>query len=164
MRGLGTKAPSGGLLRLASAVAYIMTGCMINNLVLEVIVNTKKNEWADPGAGGLMTLLQFILVAALSSPNAIQWRGLWNGGDAIGSDRSTNSKEGQTWGLRFPLAMRPTIVPLRHYLSMTALFFSMSYMNNWAFAFNISQPLHMVFRSSSLMVTYVIGAGFLGKR
>ena len=167
------------LRQLATACAYIMAGCMVNNLVLEVIVSKKKNEWADPGAGGLMTLLQFLLVAALSSPHAIRWRGLWKGGPGGGvstptaaGDSASNldwpvkspSSGDQGWSVRFPLAMRPMVVPLRHYLGMTALFFTMSYLNNWAFAFNISQPLHMVFRSSALMVAYVIGALFLGKR
>lgn len=47
---------------------------------------------------------------------------------------------------------------------MTGLFFAMSYLNNWAFAFNISQPLHMVFRSSSLVVAYAMGALCFRKR
>ena len=104
-----------------------------------------------------MTLLQFLLVTLLSTPYAIRWRGF------SGSPVVSRGKHVGAWNW-VPLEFLKTVVPLRHYLGMTVLFFSMSYLNNWAFAFNISQPLHMVFRSSSLMVAYVIGAAFLGKR
>jgi UDP-xylose/UDP-N-acetylglucosamine transporter B4 len=47
---------------------------------------------------------------------------------------------------------------------MAALFAVMSLLNNLAFAFHISQPMHMVFRSANLMVTYAFGRVFFGKR
>jgi hypothetical protein len=63
-----------------------------------------------------------------------------------------------------PLTWKVPIVPLKHYAYQTALFFSMSYLNNFAFKFNISQPLHMVFRSANLVTTFTMGYLFFGRR
>ena len=126
---------------LASAIALIVAGCVTNNLALELVVSPKKNPFAAPGAGSLLTLLQFTLISILTLPSVCEWR--------VGSAMP-----------RFAT----TKVPLRHYGGMTCLFFAMSFLNNAAFAFNISQPLHMVFRSSSLVVTYAVGYLGFGKR
>ena len=128
----------------------VALGCISNNYFLELIVSRKKNPHADPAAGGLLTLLQFALVSVASAPYGLAWRGFGGSG-------------GLLRGL-LPLALRPLTVPLRHYAGMTALFFSMSVLNNAAYNFNISQPMHMVFRSSSLMVTYVMGRAFFKKQ
>ena len=40
---------------------------------------------------------------------------------------------------------------------MTIIFFFVSFINNFAFNFNISQPLHMLFKSSSLITTFLMG-------
>jgi UDP-xylose/UDP-N-acetylglucosamine transporter B4 len=40
----------------------------------------------------------------------------------------------------------------------------MSWLNNLAFAFHISQPMHMVFRSSNLMISFIFGWAVKGKR
>jgi hypothetical protein len=137
------------------AVCLIGAGCVVNNFVLELIISRKKNPHADPSAGGLMTFLQFVCVAALSAPHGFAWRGFGGtrGGGLLGALRGA-----------LPLRPRPLVVPFKHYLGMTALFFSMSLLNNAAFAFHISQPLHMVFRSSSLMVTYALGRACFRKR
>jgi UDP-xylose/UDP-N-acetylglucosamine transporter B4 len=47
---------------------------------------------------------------------------------------------------------------------MAAYFVLMSILNNLAFSFNISQPMHMVLRSSNLMVTYVYKRFWVGDR
>lgn len=137
------------------AVALIGAGCVTNNFVLELIISRKKNPHADPSAGGLMTFLQFVCVAGLSAPHGFAWRGFGGtrGGGLLGALRGA-----------LPLRPRPLVVPFKHYVGMTALFFSMSLLNNAAFAFHISQPLHMVFRSSSLMVTYALGRACFRKR
>jgi UDP-xylose/UDP-N-acetylglucosamine transporter B4 len=135
---------------IARAIALIALGCVANNFLLELIISRKKNPHADPAAGGLLTLIQFAVVAAASAPHGVAWRGFGGGG-------------GWLRGL-LPLRVRAPVVPFRHYAGMTLLFFSMSYLNNAAFAFHISQPLHMVFRSSSLMVTYAISRACFGKR
>lgn len=113
---------------LIGAIALIILGCVTNNLVLELLVSKKKNPFADPGAGSLLTFLQFVLIAMLTLPGVLVWR-------PVG-------------GLLLP-RLAPTRVPLKHYAAMTGLFFGMSFLNNWAFAFNISQPLHSEQRGQS---------------
>lgn len=53
--------------------------------------------------------------------------------------------------------LKPATVPLYWYLLLTAIFFTVSVLNNMAYNFEISQPLHMVFRSSSLAVSLFLG-------
>lgn len=103
----------------------VVAGCVTNNLVLELVVSPKKNPFADPGAGSLLTLLQFCLIAVLTLPGVLTWSPAAGGSALVLLPR-----------------LAPTRVPLRHYAAMTGLFFAMSFLNNWAFAFNISQPLH----------------------
>lgn len=43
------------------------------------------------------------------------------------------------------------------YILLTAIFWTLSVLNNMAYDYQISQPLHMVFRSSSLAVSLVLG-------
>eukprot|EP00455_Lapot_gusevi_P012287 TRINITY_DN1578_c0_g1_i1.p1 TRINITY_DN1578_c0_g1~~TRINITY_DN1578_c0_g1_i1.p1 ORF type:complete len:360 (-),score=46.60 TRINITY_DN1578_c0_g1_i1:84-1163(-) len=50
----------------------------------------------------------------------------------------------------------PTI-PLSNYLQLSVMFFVLSVLNNKALAFHISMPLHMIFRSASLVTTLLLG-------
>lgn len=59
--------------------------------------------------------------------------------------------------------LRPNVIPLRAYLQMVVLFFLMSTINNKATGFQISVPLHMVFRSGSLLSSMLLGVLVLGK-
>ncbi|XP_077326918.1 nucleotide sugar transporter SLC35B4 [Lithobates pipiens] len=58
---------------------------------------------------------------------------------------------------------RPAI-PLRYYVIMVAMFFTVSVVNNYALNLNISMPLHMIFRSGSLIASMVLGIMILHKR
>lgn len=53
--------------------------------------------------------------------------------------------------------LRTLVIPLHVYLLQTLLFFCMSVLNNVAFNFRISQPVHVVVRSANLILTYVVG-------
>ena len=161
--------PVASPLALLWTLVLILAGCIANNVVLEIIVSKRANVHADPGAGGLLTFLQFLFVAAANSGEAFTWRRPAAAGDdeggkghAGGAARRGGGSGGWCGGLLPQL--RPPTVPLRHYAQMTLLFFSMSYLNNWAFQFNISQPLHMVFRSANLATTLMLGYFFFGQR
>lgn len=39
----------------------------------------------------------------------------------------------------------------------------MSFLNNLVFAFNVSQPTHIVFRTSGLLISCIVGAAFFGR-
>ncbi|KAF3919516.1 hypothetical protein ABW20_dc0101126 [Dactylellina cionopaga] len=54
-------------------------------------------------------------------------------------------------------------VPILRWLGAIVLFFSVSVLNNWAFGYNISVPIHIILRSGGSVTTMLIGA-FLGKR
>ncbi|KAG9342556.1 hypothetical protein JZ751_015963 [Albula glossodonta] len=55
-------------------------------------------------------------------------------------------------------------IPIRNYVIMVTMFFTVSVINNYALNFNISMPLHMIFRSGSLIANMVLGIIILKKR
>ena len=48
-------------------------------------------------------------------------------------------------------------MPFRKWCLSAALFFTVNMMNNWAFAFNISVPVHIILRSFGSVTTMVAG-------
>ena len=68
-----------------------------------------------------------------------------------------------TWGKYGP-KLKKTVVPLTHWLFLVTLFFIVSLLNNIALGYNISMPLHIIFRSGGLIVNMIMGAIILGKR
>lgn len=88
----------------------------------------------DPGAGNLVTFFQFLFIATVCF--------------------FTVGKCGT--------ARR--VIPLKEYLLLVGFFWSSSVANNYAFDFNISMPLHMIFRAGSLMANMVMGVWILRKR
>ncbi|KAF2750655.1 glycosyltransferase family 39 protein [Sporormia fimetaria CBS 119925] len=59
--------------------------------------------------------------------------------------------------------VKPSPVPFRKWCISAALFFTVNMMNNWAFAFDISVPVHIILRSFGSVTT--MAAGWLrGKR
>ncbi|XP_044533389.1 UDP-xylose and UDP-N-acetylglucosamine transporter [Gracilinanus agilis] len=58
---------------------------------------------------------------------------------------------------------RPAI-PIRYYAIMVTMFFTVSVVNNYALNLNIAMPLHMIFRSGSLIANMILGIIILKKR
>lgn len=58
---------------------------------------------------------------------------------------------------------KPTI-PISNYVIMVTMFFTVSVINNYALNFNIAMPLHMIFRSGSLIANMILGIIILKKR
>ncbi|XP_032914054.1 UDP-xylose and UDP-N-acetylglucosamine transporter [Catharus ustulatus] len=58
---------------------------------------------------------------------------------------------------------RPAI-PIRNYFIMVAMFFTVSVVNNYALNLNIAMPLHMIFRSGSLIASMALGIIILKRR
>ncbi|XP_026327364.1 UDP-xylose and UDP-N-acetylglucosamine transporter [Hyposmocoma kahamanoa] len=88
----------------------------------------------DPGAGNLATFLQFVFIATI-------------GFCTVG---------------KFGTAKRN--IPFKQYLLLVGFFWSSSVANNYAFDFNISMPLHMIFRAGSLMANMAMGVWILKKQ
>uniref|UniRef100_A0A8C2K0B1 Solute carrier family 35 member B4 n=1 Tax=Cyprinus carpio TaxID=7962 RepID=A0A8C2K0B1_CYPCA len=55
-------------------------------------------------------------------------------------------------------------IPLSNYVIMVTMFFTVSVINNYALNFNIAMPLHMIFRSGSLIANMILGIIILKKR
>ncbi|KAF5849736.1 hypothetical protein GGP41_005208 [Bipolaris sorokiniana] len=53
--------------------------------------------------------------------------------------------------------MRSSPVPFRKWCVSAALFFTVNMLNNWAFAFNISVPVHIILRSFGSVTTMIAG-------
>ncbi|XP_067391021.1 nucleotide sugar transporter SLC35B4 [Emydura macquarii macquarii] len=87
-----------------------------------------------PGCGNIVTFAQFLFIAV----------------------------EGFIFEANFG-RKQPTI-PIRYYLIMVAMFFTVSVVNNYALNLNIAMPLHMIFRSGSLIASMVLGIIILKKR
>lgn len=66
-------------------------------------------------------------------------------------------------GDRPPFFIRPNKVPIKRWCINIVLFFSINVLNNHAFSYNISVPVHIILRSGGSITTMI--AGFLyGKR
>ncbi|KAG2207490.1 hypothetical protein INT47_004238 [Mucor saturninus] len=68
-----------------------------------------------------------------------------------------------TWGKYGP-KLKPTVVPIFNWFILVTIFFIVSVLNNLALGFNISVPLHIIFRSGGLIVNMLLGALILKKR
>lgn len=88
----------------------------------------------DPGSGIFITFSQFLFIAL--------------GGFVFTSKFGT----------------RKRVVPIRHYLTLVFLFFLANVTNNYALNFNISMPLHMIFRSGSLITNMILGIFILKRK
>ncbi|KAM9375780.1 UDP-xylose and UDP-N-acetylglucosamine transporter [Pholidichthys leucotaenia] len=59
---------------------------------------------------------------------------------------------------------KKTAIPISNYVIMVTMFFTVSVINNYALNFNIAMPLHMIFRSGSLIANMILGIIILKKR
>ncbi|KAJ3040088.1 hypothetical protein HDV00_011412 [Rhizophlyctis rosea] len=115
----------------------IFGGCCSNVYTLELLVTE------IPKSGNLITLAQFIIVAI---------EGLF-----------AHLEFGFQPNSILPFRLRKRSIPIKIWLAMVALFWSVSVLNNHALGYRISMPLHIIFRSGSLLVSMVISWAFFGK-
>jgi drug/metabolite transporter (DMT)-like permease len=93
----------------------------------------------EPSAGTLLTFVQFLFVAVT--------------GYIAQFDRS-----------RPPFFLTPNKVPLRRWIINIVLFFSINVLNNHAFSYDISVPVHIILRSGGSITTMAAGYVFGSKR
>ncbi|KAK5705845.1 golgi uridine diphosphate-N-acetylglucosamine transporter, partial [Elasticomyces elasticus] len=89
----------------------------------------------------LITFVQFILTALFTSPNFFS---------ISAGPRS--------------LFLNPRAIPLRSWMMYTAYFVTINLLNNWAFAYKISVPLHIIVRSGGPVASMVVGYLFNARR
>ncbi|KAM6937095.1 UDP-xylose and UDP-N-acetylglucosamine transporter [Xenentodon cancila] len=87
-----------------------------------------------PGCGNIVTFAQFLFIAL----------------------------EGFIFETKF--GRKKAAIPVSNYVVMVTMFFTVSVVNNYALNFNIAMPLHMIFRSGSLIANMVLGIIILKKR
>ncbi|KIY44705.1 UAA transporter [Fistulina hepatica ATCC 64428] len=92
-----------------------------------------------PQAGSLITLFQFVLI----SLNGLRKNVIWT-----------------SHGPRF----RTRRIPLTRYIVMVALHYTISLLNNAAFAYHIPMAVHVIFRSSGLVISMLLGWITSGKK
>lgn len=113
----------------------IFGGCCSNVYTLEALIHT------SPTSGPLITALQFLLVALATLPRHLSlsrgWRNLY---------------------------LRERNIPLRKWLIYTAYFLTINILNNMAFKYRISVPLHIILRSAGPVMTMAVGRFWGGKR
>lgn len=56
-----------------------------------------------------------------------------------------------------PTLLKPNTIPIHRWLVQILLYFSVSILNNYAFGYKISVPVHIILRSGGSMTTLVIG-------
>ncbi len=59
---------------------------------------------------------------------------------------------------------KPRKIPLRFYLAQVSVFFTVSIVNNHALHYDVPLPLHMIFRSGSLIANVLLGYLLLRRR
>ncbi|KAI0478672.1 UAA-domain-containing protein [Xylariaceae sp. FL0804] len=92
----------------------------------------------EPASGTLLTFVQFLFVAVTGYASEF---------DAT----------------RPPFFLRPTRVPLRRWIVNIVLFFAINVLNNHAFSYDISVPVHIILRSGGSITTMLAGSLY-GKR
>ncbi|KAK5111054.1 hypothetical protein LTR62_005429 [Meristemomyces frigidus] len=116
-----------------TTTALIFGGCCSNVFALEAII--KK----EPSTGLLITFTQFLATTLLALPT--QFR-----------RPSGNWDEGYSTDI-----IRKPRVPVRRWSFIATAFFAINMLNNWAFAFRISVPVHIILRSFGSVTTMGMG-------
>ncbi|KAI0346959.1 UAA transporter [Trametopsis cervina] len=84
-----------------------------------------------PKAGSLITFAQFLLITLNGLRKFVSWS-------------------------PYP-HLKPRRIPLLPYLIQVALFYTVSYLNNAAFAYRIPMTVHIIFRSGGLVISMLLG-------
>jgi UDP-xylose/UDP-N-acetylglucosamine transporter B4 len=106
----------------------------LHRLKKEALITSR----VEPDSGTLLTCVQFLFVASTGYVSQFD------------SNRP-------------PFFLKPNRVPIRRWLINILLFFTINVLNNHAFSYNISVPIHIILRSGGSITTLI--AGFIwGKR
>lgn len=117
----------------AVTLSYIFGGCCSNVWTLESIIKS------EPNSGYLITFTQFFLTALVAS-----WPNLKLSSQA-------------------PWIFRRPKIPLVEWAPNIALFLAVNVLNNAAFGYRISVPVHIILRSGGSVTTMLVGS-LMGRR
>lgn len=144
-------------LAVGAMLALIFGGCCSNVFALEAIIQSVPRailhllepcsrrgadqclpNRVEPSSGTLLTFVQFLFVAVTGYVSQFD---------------ETHP----------PLFIRPNKVPIKRWLINIVLFFSINTLNNHAFSYDISVPVHIILRSGGSITTMIAGS-LWGKR
>ncbi|KAF3481917.1 uncharacterized protein GIQ15_04676 [Arthroderma uncinatum] len=108
--------------------SLIFGGCCSNVFSLEALIKD------DPNSGTLITFAQFVIIATLTFPTIVS----------------------PAAGVKSLFISKPAI-PLKSWAIYTAFFMSVNLLNNAAFIFEISVPLHIIIRSGGPVASMIVG-------
>ncbi|KAI4132070.1 MAG: hypothetical protein LQ338_000928 [Usnochroma carphineum] len=86
----------------------------------------------QPDGGNLITFVQFLVTALFTWPHHFS-------------------------ATRPPFFLKPRAIPLARWLPNIVLFFTVNLLNNFAFGYNISVPVHIILRSGGSVTTMLVG-------
>eukprot|EP00158_Paraphelidium_tribonemae_P003716 Partr_v1_DN26319_c2_g1_i2_m43039 putative Solute carrier family 35 member B4 len=145
------------LLNWIFLLLQIFGGCCSNVWTLEMLLV------ALPKSTVLITFLQFLMVTVVMLPQFASFRPTLRTHPSL---KGYIPKTVQTDEPLFPyeLVLNRTVVPKYHWLAMVSMFWTVSILNNLAFEYQIDMVLHIIFKSSSLLVNMIVGYLVVGKR
>lgn len=118
-------------------LGLIFGGCCSNVYALEALIKTSHSS------GTLITFLQFAITSLLTLPANVSIR------------------EPSSWRHAF---LRKRHIPLRAWMIYTAFFLAINILNNTAFSYRISVPLHIILRSAGPVTTMLVFYFYSGRR
>ncbi|KAI0839006.1 UAA transporter family-domain-containing protein [Hypoxylon sp. FL0890] len=115
---------------------WLAVGAMLSLIFGGCCSNTNGSQPSSPGT--LLTFVQFLFVAVTGYISQFDIT-------------------------RPPFFLKPNRVPIRRWLINIVLFFSINVLNNHAFSYDISVPVHIILRSGGSITTMIAGSLY-GKR
>ena len=113
---------------IAAMASLIFGGCCANVFALEAIIKEA------PGSGTLITFTQFLLTSLFSVKSQLDVSRGWQ-----------------------RMYLKSRAVPLRIWTCYTLMFLTINVLNNQAFKYKISIPLHIIFRSAGPVASMAVG-------
>lgn len=128
----------GNVFALEAIIKYVAFDALILQLYTGAGLTRRRDE---PAAGPLITFVQFVTVSMFTIPSFLSW--------SAGASSCF---------------MKAPVIPLRSWSIYTLFFVTVNLLNNWAFAYHISVPLHIILRSGGPTASMIIGYWYNGRR
>lgn len=128
------------LVEWVNIVGQVFGGCCSNVFLLERLI--QNNVSPDNSLGTLITFCQFLGVSVFS---------YWNQIDTVNSN----------WKR---LYLKKNAIPMEKWLISVVFFFCVSLLNNLVWRFDITIPIHIIFRSCGTIITMIVGYCIGGKK
>lgn len=132
---------------LLQTLTLIFGGCCSNVYALESILNLSSDT------GTLITFLQFTAIALYTLPSQLTFR-------VTATEKKPLQPTKTVWLPR----LRERKAPLRKWIMFASQFVMINTLNNAAFGYKISLPLHIILRSAGPVASMAVGRVWAGRR